>query len=86
MVALVTKISYDRALVCITQVRSLFCQRFWGWAQTLSLFLEPSVPLLDIIRRVGGRDNGPHPQSNVKPLPQDLGLPNSLVNLPLTMC
>ena len=86
MVALVTKISYDRALVCITQVRSLFCQRFWAWDQILSLFLEPTVSLLDILHCVGGRDNGPHPQSNIQPLPRDLGLPNSFVNLPLTMC
>ena len=43
MVALVTKISYDRALVCITQVRSLLCQWFLGWVEILFLFLEPIV-------------------------------------------
>ena len=80
MVALVTKISYDRALVCITQVGSLLCQWFLGW---VDIFF---VLVFGTHCWVGGRDNGPHPQSNIKPLPQDLGLPNSLVNLPLTMC
>ena len=57
MVALVTKISYDRALVCITQVGSLLCQWFLGWVEIFFVLVFGTHCW------VGGRDNGPHPQS-----------------------